>query len=96
MGKRRSAANLAAAAGDGPSPNTREGTRKSPSNGDPLPGKKVDGWKKGMPSCGVASGAAKAERKHSVRAAQAHQGQLEPQPLSLTPTLSSSLTYPFP
>jgi len=72
VGKRRSAANLAAAAagGDGPSPNTREGTRKSPSNGDPLPGKKADGWKKGMPSCGVASGAAKAERKHSVRAAQ--------------------------
>jgi hypothetical protein len=29
-----------------------------------------------MPSCGVASGATKAERKHSVRAAQAHQGHL--------------------
>ena len=89
--KRRSAKDLVAAAegrregkkegdasGEGPSPATRESSRRSPVNGDPLPGKKVDGWKKGMPSCGVASGAAKSERKHSVRAAQAPQGPLEP------------------
>ena len=85
--KRRSAKDLVAAAegrregklereasGEGPSPATRESSKRSPVNGDPLPGKKVDGWKKGMPSCGVASGAAKSERKHSVRAAQAPQG----------------------
>ena len=69
------------ASGEGPSPASRESSRRSPVNGDPLPGKKVDGWKKGMPSCGVAGGAAKSERKHSVRAAQAPQGPLEANPI---------------
>ena len=57
VGRRRSA-------GDGPSPGTRKSSVLASSAGD-----KADAWKKAVPSCGVAS-AAKAERKHSIRAAQ--------------------------